>query len=1254
MFSINKAVTSLSYYFSSTLGQSVCGESVQGVFLTSKESVQNFFKQSPFSSYIRPKETEPLRLAILVSLRERNLREGYKVESNLHGISVHLRTKLCMEKLCFNDLILEIDVQDEYNCHGKSSSVSIIRARGKVLKNIPSSINGNIITIIKHSEVKAVFPLESDLVSVNFVAKVNLFNISQVLNVTLQNRKLWFEMEGEMFQKYFAKSTVIAETNEIDDWTELRFQVHGSCTNTSQLSKLLQKKVTDLVKYLAERAAKKVQNVKMSQLQAKQRINWARALVRRKKLLLNIKQREKQRKYNKLKKTIKTYGEAKRSLNSSLEQFLLKNKQMCEYQVNCKYIEINTCIPTVCPRKIRVQYFVTKCIKTKETYVVAEVVKKPEEPGDIEVIKNYITKIHSNCNEKKEMHMISRVGEVISFAGDIITASGAAKIGFPVTAIGFGVQIFGTFSESILGCHWYLEKILGSVKTYTHKIIKHEAKEKNVETVAYECSKEIKYYNFTESLYECCPNENRGKIKFLDPKCVFHNAQCQRNLTDKRIMTGEEEKYFLRDFEAMKMKARRVVVAQLEMSKAKANFDFADNQLKIALAILEQHEHVKNSINITTVTSRERLGLKLAQVLKSANGKPLVTVDNIKFTVSMTKRSTKTRFPVTASLKTLERTDILELLEFPMDFTNVNRSFTIASRLIVKALFGSPTSRRRRSAREDPISSSGGGLHKTRLSLWQHECLFAQDAHVYFSEVIDSVELFINSRKQLEAGVVASLRGLNNVYIEGYNKNYGPLEEIPSTFDDTLQSVKQLYLSWSSTTSWTTTLDDLRAHLDVLSSGKNLSECSGIQDCIDFFFDSLGESYETENHPRAIEIKHALNDLEKLINTLLNERPTMAALEGVIALAKPLIVQSKDDIILCSKKPSIERNSPVKVVITKGETIQLLCEAVSPIELFYVWYKNGEPLEDTNSTTLVLANATSESEGVYQCKVSNSRGSTMSNVTIVEVHQKPQITEQPEEAQVLVGEHLVLLTCNSSGIPHPLTEWFFIPIKGGSRGHIVNLNSTKPVLAIYNLTSESSGLYFCNISNMHGTVQSRKAKVDVLDFAPGVPRIAIKFGLSYCNETTNPTQESNFSTTNSFWKQLYDVLGWPSANIESRYFHSFPNASISFVLKGDDPLVPGNLPPTERLNAALNNFSLSRINMGKSLRKLYTDFTDGNFNFEANKRICVGKDSFYIGFLPQGCPKGTRFHENGFLCGKFTIQHQDRIRGENTSSCPIC
>lgn len=102
--------------------------------------------------------------------------------------------------------------------------------------------------------------------------------------------------------------------------------------------------------------------------------------------------------------------------------------------------------------------------------------------------------------------------------------------------------------------------------------------------------------------------------------------------------------------------------------------------------------------------------------------------------------------------------------------------------------------------------------------------------------------------------------------------------------------------------------------------------------------------------------------------------------------------------------------------------------------------------------------------------------------------------------------------------------------------------------------------------------------------------------------------------------------------IGSKHYNPFPNASVSFVVNGDDSF---KLNLEGKKLEALYSFSMSRKRMGDNLKKLYAALEDESLKIKWKNFIISGKkESLVVGFLPQWCPKGTRRHENGFLCGK--------------------
>ena len=1156
---------------------------------------------------------------------------GEKVKKTFNGISIYFRGSLCMGKLCFKDLSTTVDYLAENNCFSDTRYVSMFRAKGKVLRAMALS-QGDILTLPMGHVIELFFPRNSDIVSTHFVGESFLFAVNQHVNVTLDKRQLTFQTQGNILDKYMTNMNVVAKTSHVQDWSSLIFKVDGRMTNSSLLSQFLQNQVSNFANFLAQGATKRVERCEESILSAEQRLHSAKQLVKVKQTIFDRALREKQRKLSKFQRIRAAYGKTSVELKSSLDQFLkVKNRKLCQL-LSCNYIDTDTCIPALCQEKIFVNYTVPLCRKVKEKRQVEVVVSKVVE--EVEMVQTHIVEHRSSCG--KTVKFLTGIGEGMTVAGGIASYV-SHTIGGILSVVGVVFNGLGGIIDSITGCNNYRVKVRGPKVPVIHKVTKSFREYRTEEIDRYICDAQK-----TETVisgyrpYECCKNENGKKIKVLDPKCVSHNRECSIKMTILAEEIQFENETFFGEFQDMMKKGKQATDAQLEANKAEIKFDVAAKQLQLARARFKQHESSREAINLPRVKLSEELGLKLGQNMKKLEGKALVFVDSLEFSVSITKSSTKTRFPLTAYVRTFEGSH--KKIQFSMDFKQEDNSLALASKFIVETLFGTSHSRRRRSVRDELIMSK----NDSAFPLERHECLFSKEAHILFADIIESMDFAIISKRKLKEAMSTSIRGLQKIPVE--NDNDGN-----TSYSDIIQFLKDVQINSSGAISWNDTLNDVRGFLDVLTQKKNFTDCSGIQDCADFFFDSLEEMYGMEYHPRAIEIKVALQSLNKIISSILRENLTISMLEGKLSQARFLINNSNDEIILCGKKPTIERNSPVEVVTLHGGAVHLVCEAKSTLEVEYKWIKNGQPLEGANSTILELRNITENSEGAYKCQASNKRGSTVSNVTIVIVHQRPQITEQPLDAQKLVGDETFWMVCNSTGVPQPLTEWFFIPIAiKGKNQDAVRLDTTGPVLQMRNMTTTNSGFYYCNVSNFHGAVQSRMARLDVLRFFPGVPRIALSLKLKqcmsvsspkntgpyYCNRTTTEkSQEIGAAAYQYIILKMLEHMSWPVEKTDSEHYKPFPDAAISFVLNGGDPSVAEG----KKLEA-LKEFSLSRRRIGNSLKKLYSSLEDGEEKIKwKNLTISGDKDSLVVGFPPQKCPNGTRRHENGFLCGKVNI-----------------
>ena len=1152
------------------------------------------------------------------------------IYKTFHGISFYFRGNLCVGKLCFKDLSTTVDYLSENSCVSNTPQASMFRGKGKALRQIALS-QDKILTLPMGHVIEFIFPRNSTAVSAHFVGRSNLLAVSQLVKVSLNNNQLSFEMRGKIFDKYVAKMSVMAMISHTTDWSSLVFTVNGQMTNSSQLSKLLQSRVISFAKFLAERAFKQARRSNKSKLIAKERLQTARELVNRKKSILNKASLGKQEKLSEFQRKYAAYGTASEKLEFSLDQLLkVKNRKMCRF-LSCNFTKLHTYIPAVCRKPLLVNYTVPVCRKVKKLLQKEVVVSKVVE--ETKMVQTYVVERRGDCGKSDKT--LTRIGNKITLVGGL-TAYIQPVIGSIVQSAGLVLKVAGKIADDIAGCDDYKVKVPGPKVLVAYNVTKNFLENRTYTIEKFVCDPPKTKTVISGYLSRVClKNES---IKVLDPKCVSHNTNCSFDMADLATEIEFKNDTMFGDFQNMVAKGKHATRAQLESNKAEIKFDSAVRQLELARARLHQREFARKAINLNKVKEREKLGLKLGKNMEKLSKKPLIYVESLAFSVAMTSSSSKTRFPLTVHVRTFQGSH--KAIRFSMDFDDEDGSLALASKRIVKELFGTSHSKRRRSLKEELINSKRIEID---FSVERHECYLSKEAHILFSDIVESMDFAIKSEKEVEKALSSGIGGMENISSEYKNDGNSSNSDIIFSYGDAqLKSSEEL--------SWSDILHDARGFLDILTQRKNFTQCSGILDCADFFFDSLEEMYEMENHPRAIEIKEALQSLNNIIESILRENITMSLLEGKLSQARFFISKSSDEMILCGQKPTIKKSSPVKVATLLGGDIDLLCEAESTLGVEYMWMKNGLPLEGENGAILELRNVTEHSEGAYKCHVSNTRGSTISNVTILVVHQKPHIVEHPLDNQKLVGDEEVWMVCNSTGVPRPTTKWFFIPMKGMSQD-AVRLNLTGPVLKMGNLTTENAGFYYCHVSNLHGAVQSRIARVDVLRFIPGVPRIAVIFKLRQCPSTPSSEDGSSHSCAGCeiekslqndtmvhqhFLHKVSKHMDWPAEKFHDEYYKPFPNAVISFVLHGDDPITREG-----KKFEALNEFSLSRRRIGNSLEKLYSSLADEKVKIPWGNLTIIGdKDSLVMGFPSQKCPNGTRLHEDGYLCGKVYIPCQ--------------
>ena len=592
----------------------------------------------------------------------------------------------------------------------------------------------------------------------------------------------------------------------------------------------------------------------------------------------------------------------------------------------------------------------------------------------------------------------------------------------------------------------------------------------------------------------------------------------------------------------------------------------------------------------------------------------------------------------------------------------MQRSISSASKNIIVDLFGGKHARKKRSAAED----SGGSTHSVHSSFmdYPYACLFVNNTNLYFSYMFKSLHTLISSVKGLNQDLTFGIHDLERLSqtmnatgsfsnasktANNYGKEYlnssfvtGFLEVIQVLKDENINLMN------GSSQSWNDTFEAWRAFLEVYTLEKGFEECSGTQDCIKYFFEGAKEFYEFESSRRALEIKDALPRLEIVIQSLTTKALSMEEAEQALILADHLLNKTLDDSVLCGGSPSITSSSQGEVIIFPGDSLSLNCSAKTEEILTYTWRRNGNTVSKSTFGALSIDAVTKDDEGAYVCEVSNNKGNTLSNVTIVRIHSKPVITEHPQPHRVVFRSQIpVTFKCNATAEPLPTFQWFF----QSKNASTIRINETRPVLYIADPHLYQEGYYFCEASNEHGRAVSQRARLDVLNYTVGLPRLLITLNLTnLCWLTSNFSNSSapnsqlcdglpsslDDSLTDSLLNSLATSLNLSTFSLSDLTYYSENTSKphLLFTIDFDkDLLKDENLTTFTKVAEAI---AVGEARMVENLQKFNADVLNKTFKVSWNSTtLLVEPGSIFAYPLSPECPAGQVLSGHGFICGEL-------------------
>ncbi|GMR30016.1 hypothetical protein PMAYCL1PPCAC_00211, partial [Pristionchus mayeri] len=200
-------------------------------------------------------------------------------------------------------------------------------------------------------------------------------------------------------------------------------------------------------------------------------------------------------------------------------------------------------------------------------------------------------------------------------------------------------------------------------------------------------------------------------------------------------------------------------------------------------------------------------------------------------------------------------------------------------------------------------------------------------------------------------------------------------------------------------------------------------------------------------------------------------------------------------------------DQPQHVIVKKGETAELWCEATGVPQPHITWYKDDikitetavDKTTETRKATAIFPDVGLEHAAVYTCKAENWAGTSYKEIGLV-VLTAPVITPEKENVTAELRKE-VYLNCNASGIPEPVISWVRPPNVEIVNNEKYELMGT--TLAIRNVIEDDAGFYHCIAKSQAGQALGTRSVI-----IPGAEAREPEFIWVECDEAGKPIKTS--------------------------------------------------------------------------------------------------------------------------------------------------
>ncbi|XP_070291776.1 B-cell receptor CD22-like isoform X2 [Salvelinus sp. IW2-2015] len=174
--------------------------------------------------------------------------------------------------------------------------------------------------------------------------------------------------------------------------------------------------------------------------------------------------------------------------------------------------------------------------------------------------------------------------------------------------------------------------------------------------------------------------------------------------------------------------------------------------------------------------------------------------------------------------------------------------------------------------------------------------------------------------------------------------------------------------------------------------------------------------------------------------------------------------------------------------VSERENVTLTCRTKCTLDRIkaYSWYKNGQPIPNSNTSSpvYILFSVSSEDTGRYSCAVEGHEDLPSAEETLTVTYGPKNTSVSVSPSGEIVEGSSVTLACSSNANP-PVDKYTWY------KKNVTSPKASEQRYSITIISCEDSGEYYCEASNIKGTDTSIPVHINVMSVFSWVPVVGV-------------------------------------------------------------------------------------------------------------------------------------------------------------------